>query len=719
MHEDQTGGNSDATASSKELIRAPREIERLRYQVAKFEDEFNGVDVKLAEGATFTTSASTSTYNSTPESIPTPSKSSIGIKSPIQPPQHLSASDIDAHSTPSWEGIHVATARSDRALHYGPFSTAYFVSRVGAYLASELQPPIIDRTMNLYGTSSMTTSRLAMPSDLTPISTSGGHFLSRSQEEYFVSLFWESYNCTLPIIDEKAFREHYSALWADPTRSQRRPSPLVDIILALCMQYGMGFLPRTTSATSANSEPKAHLEDAQVAGRSYYRRCQALLAPEMESPTLASVQCYLFSAVYLCLASFQNMAYSTLALAIRTAHSLGLYLEAPATLSLGDRELRKRIWWTAITIEAKMSLKLGRPSLAPETGNQAAQLPCPADDPKTVSLAGGRLGSYGPDISWITFTVQSQRLVSAASTTSRLLYDTSGHVLQHKGIQSLYAHPDAMDTCAEVLSSRMGPRLLQEWVSQVPAGMKIARCSPSSLPFSTDRTPLQIDYNAPTWLQRQQLLLELTYHMLCTSLCRPFITFSSPNSRKAYAPFSEKRTGVAVERYALSSVKHAIAHTHIMHQALSESDVLNSWLECFQWQWNATVTMIGFVLAYPMGPSTLGARTAIDKSIEIFQIFKDSYAVAEGAVKLTADMAAKVDAVLNKFRTGLTGPADDPVSPRHDDIVVDHEGGQNTVVMDDMAESQFYAEFIDSVLSVDSFNSFEDFYGDELNFVGL
>ena len=133
-------------------------------------------------------------------------------------------------------------------------------------------------------------------------SSTTGDYLTGTQEDYFLGLFWQSYHCTLQIIDEVAFREHYKSLW--PTSgTSRNPSALV---LALCMQYGVAFVPRSSAAV----EPKVDVDsnNATIAGRWLYRRSQTLLACELESPSITTLQCYIFSVYYLCSASFNNMA---------------------------------------------------------------------------------------------------------------------------------------------------------------------------------------------------------------------------------------------------------------------------------------------------------------------------------------------------------------------------------------------------------------------------
>ncbi|GAM39396.1 hypothetical protein TCE0_034f10911 [Talaromyces pinophilus] len=246
------------------------------------------------------------------------------------------------------EGIYTTGVQSQRSQWYGLLSNFYYISRLRSDLTIALQQPQSDDNIQPNSASqifvSPTSSKPADSSlEETALSAdlgASGGYLTPTQEDYFLSLFWESYHCTFQILDEGEFREHYRSLWKTSS-STRKPSPLVDIILAICMQYGLAFLPREVSS----SEPKTVVDgnDATIAGRWYYHRSQMLLNSQLESPSMMTLQCQILAVKYLCNASYQNMAYSGLATAIRTAHLLGVHLEPPVDMLREQRELRKRI----------------------------------------------------------------------------------------------------------------------------------------------------------------------------------------------------------------------------------------------------------------------------------------------------------------------------------------------------------------------------------------
>lgn len=691
-----------------------REIERLRLQVETLQAQIGRRE-------------SDSTLDQAPF-IHTFDNATSGSKAPTRS-QFYNVSGEACGGAPPWEGIHVATTRSKQTSYFGPSSTVYFLSRVGTYVASALQEPIVDQYMQLRGASRTLKSMAAPensagqdglinakgPNSLNDRTQTVG-FLGRAQEEYFLRFFWEAHYCLTGIVDAREFREHYQSLWAGVSPdTPRRASPLADIIIALCMQYGTAFLPRQYCRAGQPDDDTAE-EDAQIAGRWYYRRCQSLLATEMESPSLVVVQCQIYSAMYLCSASFQNMSYSTIALAVRTAHTLGLHVEPPLEMSWDQKQMRKRVWCFLRAIETKICFKIGRPSAGFEW---TTAMDFPSDRPDlNISPPTSVLLDHKTDISWLTYTIQFQKLVFASCSLYSSIHSKVSDALWNNGARSPYFDPQILDSCASFLASQT--KTFIDWTMQVPEGLLIARRDKSSRPFSTDRAGVRLETDAPLWLQRQRAFLELTYHTMSMNIYRIFICFPSPGTALTYNP--------TLEAHASTAVKHAITHTQIMHQILTETEILSGWLESFQWQWNAAATILGYIIAYPLSPITLQARKSVDQILEIFEIFKDNFAVAESAVALTRQLVGKADKLMCRFRTGvgITSPLPVPTPTRTSDgldtpmgstyatvgELVEHEIG----VADDELWAQFYEDFINSAMLVDAPSNFDEFFGKDVRF---
>lgn len=289
---------------------------------------------------------------------------------------------------------------------------------------------------------------------------------------------------------------------------------------------------------------------------------------------------------------------------------LGLHLEPPQTLPLRERELRKRLWWVAHILEGKMSIKLGRSFLLHDS---SATCSLPADDREIAMLSSSSFAPLGKNVTWLTPTLHNIKLMIAVRTAYISIYSE---------------FPDNFSTCIPFFITR----LLEDWLKDVPDALKTKRQN-DGIPFSTDQSPLQIENFTPSWLQRQRLLLELTYHHLCANLCRFSICF-------ALADTAPPRVA---DEASVKCAAHAMALTHMMHQVVLSTSIFAGWNEVFQWQWNAAMTLVGFVLAFPHDNSVWMARSALDLSIAVFQNDGGSFTVASSAGTVMSDLCQKVD----------------------------------------------------------------------------
>ncbi|KAM5386757.1 hypothetical protein ACJZ2D_000050 [Fusarium nematophilum] len=534
-------------------------------------------------------------------------------------------------------GIHLDThavkSSSSRAQFYGPSSTYYFIHRINAHLQTPGQPSSKQESPHALIPNSASRSfghAICPPggetngvSDSKPTDTSAlaserqqqlteytlsGKGLTSTQEAFFLELFWDSWHCCYQVQDEVEFKVHYKSLWSEPSSSSstRKPSALVDIVLALCMQFGVTSLPR-----QVESRAQIDIRDATIAGRWLYQRCQILLAHELETPSLTTLQCQFWSAVYLGNASFQNMAQSMLGAAVRTAHALGLHVEPPVDLPPAQREARNRMWWTLFVFETRVCIRLGRP-----WGTCMAQMTCslPAED-------------HADGVSWITYTVQRTRLMQAARQAFDTLY-TRYASTAHSQVQTLEA-------CSKGIKASL--EQMRAWVKQLPDAIKTERRG-NGEPYSTDLSEIEIEHFAPLWLRRQRLMLELQYHDLVLTLCRSCIAFSlMPAGTSTLSPHCPCHDSLlpmppTVLRVAESAVLHAISTTHLLRQIYNEYDILDGWYEPFNYQWNAAITLVGFILAHHKDSAVIPAASeALTMSINVLERMGSFFGVAASA----------------------------------------------------------------------------------------
>lgn len=448
--------------------------------------------------------------------------------------------------------------------------------------------------------------------------------LNRRQQDAFLDLFWQGYHVIYPGLDEGSllpdanvtpnvnpnlaigfhtdldpkphlelrqclqFRQHYESLWE--SSSFRRPCPLVDIVLALCIQSGSTYI----------SHQQNSIKNSRLLGNEFFSRAQNYLHRRAGSPSLLSAQCYFFSALYLLAAGQIDSAYHMGGSAIRMSQSLGIY---PTTMEHADTRsswTERRLWNSIFALDVSLSLHLGRPlslSELPESANFESN--------DAVILMGPTF-KLDPklNLNWLSFETERHKLFTLVREVHEELDSVCERILEEIEEAHFYDHPPSREKCASFLLQQL--KRLKTWAEEVPEGLKTPR--QHGVPFSVDRSPLDLSGDAPLWLQRQRLILELEYHNYCILLCRKFITFS---------PTPTLGT-LSSDNNCIMCVNHAIAATNIMHQVLS-TDILVGWFQVRDWQTNAMFALAGFASGYPVCPATPSSRKALAASAAVFE----------------------------------------------------------------------------------------------------
>lgn len=520
--------------------------------------------------------------------------------------------------------------------YYGPSSFLHFTNRLRIYLDESLGQPQLGNALL-----SFTCSRVSSPSpnamddaDLTEGT------LTRQQEEYLLSLYWQSYHTIIPIVDADDFCAHYRSLWEPGQGATRRPSALVDIVLALCMQYSAALM-----ASGDIELMDLESNDTNASGHWLYQRCQRLLLKDQDTLSLATLQTYIHSAVYLMNASCLNASHRVLSIAIHTATSLGLPHSPEGHPRGPQHALRQRIWWTLFFLDSKMSFELGQPYLMPEYHG-------------TVDLSGSlelriiencrSVSTFG-DITWLRYHDECLKLTSKVRHISNVAFEKSSEAMSRHSGTSIYENPSALEKGVSYLHKSM--EALQAWSREVPTSLKLARKGNVS-PFSTARCPLENDVYAPLWLQRQRVLLELLYHNLVMGLYRPYIRVADQSAVTSHAigPTASHTS----DSSSLCALNHAMATINIVYQVLTETDILNSWNRAFQYTWDATLTVLGFRLVHPGCPHSFSARRATAIANESFKIFSQyGYSGAAQAMTVTRELDRSIDLLVQSLRSSL------------------------------------------------------------------
>lgn len=533
-----------------------------------------------------------------------------------------------------WQGLRDIGTRTGE-LYYGPMSSSYFVARVNRYVFSDIlyQPLESLRLKPFLAEIDYESAPKQQPHYDTP---DYAEDLTRVQEAYYLNLLWQTFHCLYPVLSEPDFGQYYESLWSSADgNSTRKTSPLVDILLAVCMQFGNVFLFSEHNLDQDCGDNPDRKKNVHMAGHKYYQRAQSLLQNKLENPSIMTLQAHVYSVIYLYNISQFNAAHINLGTTVRTAQSLRLHLRPVEGALPEDQGLYRRIWNTIYHLDSQLSMSLGRPPLV-------QLLACGGEHDENALLSGTSLISSHEDISWLSFHVQCTKLISAVQKAQAAFEHKCSQLLNGNTTGDIYENPRTTEALAEFFGREMIP--VREWIQNVPNSLKCARRADGKA-FFTDRTPLNLDTFSPLWLQRQRLLLELLYHHLHISILRQFLRFP---------PVAVSLTPLA-DCLGISCVYHAITLTNIIHQVLSETDLLHGWFHVYQYQWDSVLCTLGFVLANPVCPPTPPARKSLQTAARNLDIIGEHFPAAASAASLVRDTNGRMDRVIDEFRRSMMG----------------------------------------------------------------
>lgn len=492
-------------------------------------------------------------------------------------------------------------------IHHGPSSLVYFIHRLATFIQTDIC--VVPKQAE------------SLPCQTAEILQSCDR-LQKSQQDYFLDLFWQWYHVVYPIIDEAEFRHYYDSLWHDDL--SREASPLVDVMMAICVHFGSSYMAAATGTS------------VEFPGHDFYLRAQAGLSQQQASETAASistVQTMFFSCIYLLAVGRDSWAYAMIATAIRTAQMLGLDQQRDHS-NIGER-----LWNCLVTLDIHLSLHLGHPT---HVHSKQADHHLTQVSAETAELIGPNYAiasSSANDVHWLTFYQERVRLAVLVSDINMSSFAACNKILDDANLSDFYGNPFAREKCARFLAEQM--KRLDQWVEELPRGIKTPRLN--GVAYSNDRSILDLSQTDPSWLQRQRLILELDYHCYCILLRRSFISF---------LPTPALGT-LSSDNHCIACVNHAITVTNILHQVLNNTDILTRWHQVQDWQCNATFAEAAFACGYPICPATPSARKALAVSATVYDLLD-----SEEMSKLTRKLDEKAVEIIRAFtnKLGITTP---------------------------------------------------------------
>ncbi|KAL4861455.1 fungal-specific transcription factor domain-containing protein [Aspergillus spectabilis] len=195
----------------------------------------------------------------------------------------------------------------------------------------------------------------------------------RHVADYLVNVFFQHAAILYFYVDRGWLNEKLDVLYNHPERFSKKSVAVLSIILtvfAIGTQYAYLDSPHQNAASHAASE---HSENEL--GTMFYRQAIRFLPEIIEAASLESVQACLLFAAYALPVDASGLGYIYITLTVRLAMQNGMHRKYSGTrLSAALIDTRNRVWWTAYTLERRISIGHGRP-LSTIRSDVNAQLP--------------------------------------------------------------------------------------------------------------------------------------------------------------------------------------------------------------------------------------------------------------------------------------------------------------------------------------------------------
>ncbi|KAL4937001.1 fungal-specific transcription factor domain-containing protein [Aspergillus oleicola] len=241
----------------------------------------------------------------------------------------------------------------DTTTHYsGEFSYWNFSMRVKRHIEDRMHPQGTLQVSNYARAEQLCSgvNRIAAAISCCP---------PRHVADFLINVFFKHAQTYYFYLDRGWLMERIHALYTDPGKFSKKSAAVVSIILtvfAIATQYAYleALNQRALNMNAENSE--------DALGTMFYQQAIQFLPEIIEASSLESVQACLLFAVYALSVDASGLGYVYITLTNRLGMQNGMHRKYTGTgLSTAMVETRNRIWWTAYTLERKISIFHGRP----------------------------------------------------------------------------------------------------------------------------------------------------------------------------------------------------------------------------------------------------------------------------------------------------------------------------------------------------------------------
>jgi hypothetical protein len=179
---------------------------------------------------------------------------------------------------------------------------------------------------------------------------------SKDVADTFVEAYFDQVHPSYLLFHRNTFQARYESLFANPNLLMRDAEPGWLCCVSMILVFG---------AQALQDRDKKHAVQIQ---RYYLDLVQARLHQLISATTLVNVQALLLLQLYQHNCTERNSAFMLLGCASRMAMALGMHREGTTGgFDEMEREVRKRVWWTAYMFEQSQCAILGRPCAIDDT----------------------------------------------------------------------------------------------------------------------------------------------------------------------------------------------------------------------------------------------------------------------------------------------------------------------------------------------------------------
>ncbi|KAJ5287490.1 hypothetical protein N7478_003176 [Penicillium angulare] len=575
------------------------------------------------------------------------------------PSTHLSSRDHESGQDHPERPKYPQHSASSTILTYKLDSTLEFVTRINTFCSSALQ---LSSQAAQHDDDPGPYRSPFCPGEVN-ISPSGPCDISIEQLKTLLRIFQTRIHPLIPIMSQEDIQLPVSS--SSSETEDTVPTPLQDAITAYTMQYISHSGLHTRLLGLQWKQFDTGNERSRVVGMPYFQRCLAYCTQYaiFETPSLMTLKCFCIMTLFLLDTGQHHTAYAVIGMAVRLAQCLNLDKVLPSS---SDDIEKLQIWWTLVHLDFRCSRYEGKPV--------------------SEFLSAGISNSCHPPSSAIDshssqYYIESLRLTCAALTVMRNISHSS-NLISNPGNESTKSQ-------AEALMANLQP--LNNWKVALQKN-KNFQCLCLDVPENPlDSTSGKDTLNPsvhPLEIQ-QNTLLELQYHDIIISLHRSFIELPAATHIHHDSSHIE---------HVQTALKHALATIQLIHSRMSQHDVFYGCSELYQYQWNAVLTLIGFMLAYSSSVYFSTALRHVNLALEVFEFggrLSDAAARAAGFTRFLRDrvykMSCSIDAGSIQADENSFGPRYEPGSLRtpfsNSLMGIDEDFGLNLWSWNDLIDS--------------------------------